>query len=77
MSLEDDKKVTQVCRKMDGKKDTVYVGMKVIIDKSAPYFQGEEAGIAYIGEDGVSVYLLKSDFDECIPLNWGEFYAAD
>jgi len=53
-----------------------YVGQKIIINLKAPYFNGEPAVIAYIGDKGVSVYLSSdaySDFDECIPLNYGEW----
>ncbi len=52
---------------------SVKVGQRVVINKSAPYFQGHEASIAYVGTGGVSVYLTDSEFDECIPLKYGEF----
>jgi len=50
-----------------------FVGQKVKLNANAPYFNGKYAGIAYIGTEGVSVYLLDSDFDECLPINWNEY----
>lgn len=48
-------------------------GMLIRIKENAPYFCGEKARIAYIGEDGISVYLTESKFDDCIPLNNDEW----
>lgn len=54
-----------------------YVGMPVRIKPNARLFAGEEAVVAYIGTDGVSVYLTDSSkFDDCVPLNNDEWEPA-
>jgi len=46
----------------------------VKIKPNSSLFPGEEGRVAYIGKDGVSVYLTTNSFDEPVPLNWNEFY---
>ena len=53
-----------------------HFGMKVKIKATSALFPGHMAAIAYIGEGGVSVYLLDSEFDDCIPLNNDEWEPA-
>ena len=52
---------------------TPYVGMRIRIKPNSTLFPGKEAAVAYIGTEGISVYLVDSDFDECIPLNNDEW----
>jgi len=52
---------------------TAYVGQHVRIKLNAPLFPGTPAVIAYIGTCGVSVYLIDHEFDECVPLEDGEW----
>lgn len=49
------------------------IGDRVLINDKAPFFKQEEAAIAYIGTEGISVYLINSKFDDCIPLKDGEY----
>jgi hypothetical protein len=50
------------------------VGMRVRIKPNATLFPGEEAVVAYIGVDGISVYLVNEvKFDECVSLNNDEW----
>lgn len=46
---------------------------RVRIKADAPLFSGERATVAYVGTSGISVYLGDSKFDDCIPLNDGEY----
>ena len=48
-------------------------GDKVIINNEAPYFHGEQGIAAYIGTEGISVYLTSLDFDDPVPLNENEY----
>lgn len=70
-------KVREVERKLDDKpaitRDMCSIGKVIVINSHAPYFNHEKAGIAYIGDKGVSAYLTNVDFDECITLEYGEF----
>lgn len=51
-----------------------FFGQKIQIKNNAPLFPGEKAVIAYIGADGVSVFLEDGDkFDEAVPLEWNEY----
>ena len=51
-----------------------HVGMRVRIKPNSKLFAGREAAIAYIGTEGVSVYLVDEDvFDDCVPLNNDEW----
>ena len=52
---------------------SLHVGKKVKIKQDAPLFGGYTAFIAYIGTDGISAYLEDDKFDDCVPLNFGEF----
>lgn len=50
--------------------------MKVRINEKCQisFTKGKEAFVAYIGDEGVSVYLHNDEvFDDCIPLKYGEF----
>ena len=50
------------------------VGMRVRIKPNSTLFPGEEAVVAYIGVDGISVYLVnEAKFDECVSLNNDEW----
>lgn len=71
--------------KMDGGVNTIddyavyphiNVGQRVRINEKAPYFVGALASVAYVGSDGISVYLIDSEFDECVKLNLGEWDEA-
>lgn len=55
----------------------VHVGQRVLINDKAPYFNGALASVAYIGSDGISVYLIDSEIDECISLSLGEWSEID
>lgn len=48
-------------------------GQLVRINNKSPYFKGKLARVAYVGYKGISVYLEEGDFDECIPLDDGEY----
>jgi hypothetical protein len=50
-----------------------HFGEIVKINGNAPYFKGQLAAIAYIGEKGISAYLIDNSFDECIVLKNSEF----
>lgn len=50
-----------------------YVGQKVRINDKAPAFGGFLAYVAYIGTEGVSVYLDSDIIEDCICLKEGEF----
>lgn len=54
-------------------KTPAYFGQLIVINNKAPYFKGHKARVAYIGTGGVSVYLVDSDFDECIVIKYGEY----
>jgi hypothetical protein len=41
------------------------------------FCRGLLARVAYIGVDGISVYLVNSEFDDCIPLKNDEWGPAD
>ena len=49
------------------------VGMRIRIKQTSKLFPGKEAVVAYIGTEGISVYLVNDDFDECIPLDNDEW----
>lgn len=52
------------------------VTMRVRIKPNAAFFPGEEAIVAYVGTDGISVYLKdETKFDDCLPLNNDEWEA--
>ena len=56
------------------KKLQPYPGMRVRITKNAAFFPGKEAAVAYVGTEGISVYLVDGDlFDDCLPLNNDEW----
>lgn len=48
-------------------------GQLITINATAPYFVGEKAHIAYIGDEGVSVYLKNHIIDDCIVFKYGEY----
>jgi hypothetical protein len=50
-----------------------HVGMRVRIKANSKLFPGKLAAVAYIGDGGISVYLVDDDFDECIPLDNDEW----
>lgn len=55
------------------------VGQMVRLDLPGCELNGLLATIAYLGEDGVSVYLCEGDHplaDECLCMNWNEIYEA-
>jgi hypothetical protein len=61
MTVETDKKIPRV-------------GMRVYIKPSSALFPNKEAVIAYVGTDGISVYLINDDvWDSCIPLTNDEW----
>ncbi len=58
----------------DKKKPQPYPGMRVRITDNAAFFPGKEAAVAYVGTEGISVYLVdESLFDDCLPLNNDEW----
>jgi hypothetical protein len=52
---------------------SVRFGQKIKIKSTAPLFAGHVGHVAYIGTDGISVYLADVDFDDPIPLNNEEY----
>lgn len=66
---------------LDGFEYDVYpdvkVGQRVQINAKSPHFVGALASVAYIESDGISVFLLDSDIDECVWLNIGEWDIVD
>jgi hypothetical protein len=50
-----------------------HVGMRIRIKPNSKLFPGKEAVVAYIGTEGVSVYLINHAFDECVPLENDEW----
>lgn len=59
---------------MEAQANPPRVGMRVRIKANSGFFPGEEAVVAYVGTEGVSVYLVnESKFDDCLPLNNDEW----
>jgi hypothetical protein len=50
------------------------VGQRVLINATSPFFPGKEAIVAYVGDTGISVYLVDDDLpDDCLPLEDSEW----
>ena len=54
-----------------------YPCLRVRIKANSKLFPGVKAVVAYVGDGGVSVYLVDHAFDDCVPLDNNEWEVDD
>lgn len=49
------------------------VGQRVRVRPTSKLFPNHEGIVAYVGTEGISIYLVDSEIDDCIPIKNDEW----